>query len=99
VDLAWGGVATGNRTTQTSSATLWLLDGLRWVPLAAGSSSGVAGTVSIAAATTDRNLIGRMAFGPASEVVAAVTVASGTLSANSLLRTENISLKVTYRLP
>jgi hypothetical protein len=99
VELGWSGVATGNRTNQGSSATLWLLDGPRWIPLASATSSTVAGHASATGVVTDPNLIGRMAFGPGSEIVAAVTVDSNTLSASSLLRTEDVSLKVTYRLP
>ena len=99
VDLAWSGVATGDRNTQTSNATLQVLDGLRFTPVASGTSSGVAGVASLAAAITDRNLIGRLAFGPGAELVAATTVASGTLTAAAQLRTDSVTAKVTYRLP
>jgi hypothetical protein len=99
VALSWRGVATGDTSSQVTNATISFLDGLRWSQVASAGSSGVAGVASATATITDVNAIGRLAFGPGDELLASVIVASGTLTPRSLLRTDDVSLTVTYRLP
>jgi hypothetical protein len=99
LDLFWLGVASGNRNTLATNALVQAFDGVRWLSLGTVASAGVAGQVSRTSSITDTNLIGRMASGPGHELDFSVLVNSGPLSAASLLRTDDVSLTVTYRLP
>lgn len=97
VDVTWRGSLAANEGASGSTATLSLWNQSRWIPVA--SASGSAGAqASASAPVTDAALLRLLASGQQPEIDLAIVLPASGLTA-PLLRTDDLSLTVTYRLP
>lgn len=96
VDVTWAGIATAQEGVAGTSATLSAWDGVTWLTLGTVTAgAGVQARSSVA--VTSPNAIGRLGNNPAHELAVALRT-NGSSTQTPLLRSDEFSLKVTYRL-
>ena len=96
VRLGWTGVATSAENVAATQALLSIWDGTRFYPVTTVSAA-VGATATVSLDITNPILIGRMG-NTAGELVTALKINASPLS-TPLLRTDDVSVTVTYRLP
>lgn len=96
VEVAWRGLAAAEEGVTPAGADLAVWDGLAWVPVASAGASPTF-EAAAAAAVTDPAVLSRL-LGPGAELDLAIVLPAGTLPA-PLLRSDDVSLSVRYRLP
>jgi hypothetical protein len=98
VTAAWAGALAAAEGSAGASATLSLWNDSQWYQVASATSLTAGAPTSATGAVTDPTLLARLAVGRPAEIDVAVVMSTASLPA-PLLRTDDVSVTVTYRLP